>query len=152
MKNYSKKRVSIGWNDVLAAGGGALAGLLANGFISKVTDRIMPGNQDMMRKAIPLAKLAGGGYLAVKSKNRMVKFAGIGFAGVAAIETATQFAPETFALNGVDVFSMIGNTGDSMLLEIDPQMLKGSSGGDTADFEMDAILSSEDDYSNMAIL
>lgn len=110
----AKKSVSITTEDVTWAVGGALVSLGANRLINQAIAKMPEGNQATVAKAVPVAKVLGGGYLAIKKKTpRNWRFFGLGVAGTGAVEAGLQLAPEYFmtgTADGSNVFDLIGNS------------------------------------------
>jgi hypothetical protein len=111
--------------DGIAVAAGAVASVVANKLINSY---IPEGQADMIGKIIPVAKAAGGIYLATMVKDRRAKFFGLGMAATGAIELGQKFAPEFVAIGSAgDIYERLGGLGTS-LTEI-PLSISGANYG-----------------------
>lgn len=116
-KKYGKG-VTIGMEDVVAVGAGAVAGLLVNIGASMALDKFAPDMDEETRenvdKGVQVAKVVGGGYAATqKTLPRYGRFAGLGLAGEGAVELATSL-DERLSIAGTSgsLFNEIGASGN----------------------------------------
>ncbi|MEM6397778.1 MAG: hypothetical protein AAF741_15625 [Bacteroidota bacterium] len=116
------KSLTITQEDILYACGGALGGIALNGVLSKVLESQPESTRSAIGKALPAAKLIGGGYLATQKKqDRKMRMLGLGVAATGTLELGIKFAPQYFSISGTgDVFDMLGDTTDVLALPIVP--------------------------------
>lgn len=122
MARRTTKSVSLSQEDILFAVGGALGGMAVNGLLNKALASQPESTRNTISKALPAAKLVGGGILAMNKKgDRRMRFVGIGMAATGGIELGSQFAPEYFGIGSSgDVFSLLSGTDDVLALPIVP--------------------------------
>lgn len=150
-RNYKKalkKSTTVTVQDILSiAAGGAIA-LATNVAVNKVTANMDETKSAGLKKIVPFAKVAVGGYLFLESDNRMAQFAGAGVVGVGAVETLAVVAPKYFALSGTEgdeLFNMLGSSDESLFLDLD--------GGSVSNgLEDEAILGMENEYEHYHVL
>lgn len=114
------RSVAISQEDILWGVAGAATGLIANKFLAMAKDKLPQGVlKDNLGKVVPIAKAAGGGYMAYKNDlARNWRFFGLGLAGTGVNELGQKLAPEYFVSVGnieSDMYKLIGN---SELIEI----------------------------------
>lgn len=112
-RRKSSKSVNITTEDVGFAMIGAVGSLALNGLVGRAVASQPANVQDTVGKALPIAKVVGGGYVAMNKKmSRNVRFIGLGVAGTGGIELGVKFAPQYFSIGnagGGDVFAFIGS-------------------------------------------
>lgn len=139
-----KRSVTITQEDVMYVALGAAGGMALNGVLNKALEK-MP-NKEMIGKAVPAAKLLGGGFLATQKKqSRNIRMIGLGLAGTGAVELGQKFAPEYFSIGSADIFDYLGSSDLTRVpvipaapLEEDDEVLTGV--GMTEYAEMEAVL------------
>ena len=148
-KRKSQKSVNLTMEDVAFAVLGAAAGLAINPLANKALAGQSEKVRDMAGKALPAAKVVGGGYLAANSKmDRRLRFGGIGLAAEGGVELGLKYIPSEYVgipiagMNG-DVFSMLGNT---TVVEIPITPSAGLNAGSGGSFEQEQILGTADVY------
>ena len=139
----SKRRVSgIAKNDttglLIGAVAGALVGKLSNSLLSKVSDKI-PGGQ----KTVEIIKVAGGAFMAIKSKNKMVQGAGIGLAAQGALGAAKEFG----IISGMEEFirGVGAGANDEMLIEMNGVDINSTRFISGSSMEQPSVIQGEDD-------
>lgn len=136
MAKRKGKSINLGLEDIVAGVGGAVAGMAINGILNKALASQPESTRQMIGKALPFAKIGGGGYVATNRKmSRMVRMGGAGFAAAGGIELAAAYVPNLVSISGTgDVFDMIGSP-DVLELPIAPSAPLESSA-----FAGDAVL------------
>lgn len=114
------KGAKITTEDVAWAFGGAAASLLINRGVNMATQGMEAGTRDTIGKALPVAKMIGGGYVAMNKKTpRNIKFFAVGVGGTGAVEAGIKFMPQYFAIGSANVFDVIGSA-NTIQLPISP--------------------------------
>lgn len=144
------KSVTVTSEDVVFAVIGGVGALLVNGALNKALSNQPEGTRQMVGKALPFAKIALGGYLAMDSKmDRKARFAGLGIAATGGVEAGIKMAPQYFSISGTgaDVFDLIGNSNIVSLPVVPSQPL--SSG---RLFEEESVMGTNaDEYAGMVL-
>lgn len=145
-KGRKRRRVSgIGKSDtgslLIGAVAGALVGKLSNTLLSKVSDKI-PGGQ----KTVEIIKVAGGAFMAIKSKNKMVQGAGIGLAAQGALGAAKEFG----IISGMEEFIRGVGAGakDEMLIEMNGVDINSTRFISGSSMEQPSVIQGDDDGIN----
>lgn len=123
MARKSRSRsTKVTMEDALAVGAGAVLSVVAN----KVINQTIPENlAPTVGKFVPIAKAAGGAYLASSAKDRRLKMFGLGVAATGALELGQKFAPEFVQIGSAgDMYQRLGSAAPS-LTEI-PLSISGS--------------------------
>lgn len=143
------KSVNITMEDVVFAGLGAIAGLAVNPLANKALENQSEQVRNTVGTALPLVKVAGGGYLVTNRKmDRRLRMGGLGLAAEGSIELGLRYLPGNYvSIQGVngDVFSMLGSTTVEIPVTPSASLPAGGLG-----FEQEAILGTADVYSAVA--
>lgn len=150
------KGFNITMEDVGFAVLGAVAGMAINPLANKALANQSEKVKEIARKALPAAKIVGGGYVAFNKKsNRKLRMGALGLAAEGGVELGLQLLPEKYvSINGMgngDVFDMLGNTVE---IPITPSASLPT-GGEELELmnqDEDQILGAADVYESMAVL
>lgn len=128
-------------NTLIGTVAGALVGKLSDSLTKKFSDKI-PGGQ----KTIEIVKVVGGGLLAIKSKNKMIKGAGIGLAAQGALGAAKEFG----IISGMEEFitGVGAKNNDEMLIEMNGVDINSTRFISGSSMEQPAVIQGEDDAMN----
>lgn len=113
------KGTKLSTEDVAWAFGGAVSSLFVNRGVNMATKSMDAGTREMIGKGLPMAKMLGGGYVALNRKTpRNWKFFAIGVGGTAAVEAGIKFMPQYFAIGAADGSNVFDVIGSSNLVEL----------------------------------
>lgn len=137
------KNVGLTVNDIGWAMAGAVGSVFSNRAVNEAIKTQSEQTKKMVGDAMPIVKIAGGGYVATRKKTpRNWKFFAMGVAGTGAVEAGIRFQPKFFRIgspDGTNVYEMIG---DTVRMPLDP----AKDLQQTELFEEERVLSTADDY------
>lgn len=124
--------VTVTTEDVAYLAAGAVGGLILNkGINMALANQPEGAMKDTIRKAVPLLKLAAGGYAAtMKGQKRMVRYMALGAAATGAIELGIQLVPEYASIAGTGnlYIDQIGSADPMLRLTADSSADYGNGG------------------------
>lgn len=137
---------------ILGVGAGMLVNPLANKAVAGQSEQVV----NAVGTALPVLKVAGGGYLAMQNTvDRRARFFGFGVGMEGSAELVLRYAPEEYVsiekINGMDgdLFSYVGN---SQVIEVPVTPSAALPAAEDTGFVNEAILGTEDLYEGVGAM
>ena len=143
-KKLKSRKFEITAEDILFGIAGVGAGMALNPLVNKALEGQSEDVRNTVGTALPVLKVAGGGYLAMQNTvDRRARWFGVGVGMEGSAELVLKYVPENYvSINGVDgdLFSYVGN---SQVIEVPVTPSAALPAAEDNGFVNEAILGTE---------